>query len=316
MEESTLAVFPLPGSFGQQRATAKQEADNVERDESPPSDQNRLAVHALEAWRNAVRLASLAALPKLNAGAVHDFCIWYALFDEHLKRYLAIPLPVRDDFWERWPKSYGVRIADCVGDSNLEAACRFAGFVDASTRLAFGRTQGWLDGTVPPRDSAEWGISLERLDRLPLVALETWESCPDPLLVDWCIEAVATYARRLTAYPELIQGEQGAAVQVVNSKIRGEGEKAATTTNAPLNKSTKALDHRSTINENDSRDKWIYRECCRGAPYKTIASELNKHPSWDPIVTISGVRLAANRFAERHSLPPIPNRKSARASPQ
>lgn len=69
---------------------------------------------------------------------------------------------------------------------------------------------------------------------------------------------------------------------------------------------------RRFINGNDDRDKWIYEQCCTGAPYKEIINDLRKRAEkkkgWERIETIQGVKEAARRYAERNNLPPIPNR--------
>lgn len=59
---------------------------------------------------------------------------------------------------------------------------------------------------------------------------------------------------------------------------------------------------------NEARDKWIYRECCKGTAYGTISRTLkSKHPKWDHIESETGILAAAKRYARRHSLePPSP----------
>jgi hypothetical protein len=63
----------------------------------------------------------------------------------------------------------------------------------------------------------------------------------------------------------------------------------------------------------EQRDKWIYHECMKGTPYQTIAIRLNKKPKkWSRIESANGIKMAAERYAERHSLPKPPTRQSGR----
>jgi hypothetical protein len=64
----------------------------------------------------------------------------------------------------------------------------------------------------------------------------------------------------------------------------------------------------------EARDKWIYRECCKGREmsYDAIIAELKKRApqkSWEPIESIQGIRAAAIRYAQRNQLPQPPNRQ-------
>lgn len=60
----------------------------------------------------------------------------------------------------------------------------------------------------------------------------------------------------------------------------------------------------------ESRDKWIYDECCKGTPYDLIVSKLKKKPkSWDRIESKQGIRSAAKRYADRNGLPQVPRRQ-------
>ncbi len=63
----------------------------------------------------------------------------------------------------------------------------------------------------------------------------------------------------------------------------------------------------------ESRDKWIYGECRRGTPYQTIANRLKKKPKkWPLIESVNGIKRAAERYAERHSLAKPPARQCGR----
>jgi hypothetical protein len=66
---------------------------------------------------------------------------------------------------------------------------------------------------------------------------------------------------------------------------------------------------------NDARDKWIFDQCVAGERYSRIISHLAKnHPDWQPIEGTNGIKAAANRYAERHGLRPIPKRQHGRPS--
>jgi len=69
----------------------------------------------------------------------------------------------------------------------------------------------------------------------------------------------------------------------------------------------------STQSPKEQRDKWIYNECIKGTPYQTIVIRLNKKPKkWSRIESVNGVKMAAKRYAERHSLPMPHARQSGR----
>jgi hypothetical protein len=60
----------------------------------------------------------------------------------------------------------------------------------------------------------------------------------------------------------------------------------------------------------ESRDAWIYQQCCEGVPYKTIIAELNRKKCWVAIESIQGIRDAAKRFATRNGKPLPPARRA------
>ena len=63
----------------------------------------------------------------------------------------------------------------------------------------------------------------------------------------------------------------------------------------------------------ERRDKWIYHECMKSTPYQTIAIRLKKKPkNWPRIGSVNGIKRAAERYAERHSLPKPPARQAGR----
>jgi hypothetical protein len=64
----------------------------------------------------------------------------------------------------------------------------------------------------------------------------------------------------------------------------------------------------------EDRDGWLYEKCRQLVPYKAILGELNKiarENGWDPVTSIQAIRQAAQRYAERHRLPPPPARQES-----
>jgi hypothetical protein len=60
----------------------------------------------------------------------------------------------------------------------------------------------------------------------------------------------------------------------------------------------------------EARDRWIYDECCKGRPYRTIINWLRSRPErWRFISTVQGIRYVAAQYARRHRLPPPPRRQ-------
>ena len=65
----------------------------------------------------------------------------------------------------------------------------------------------------------------------------------------------------------------------------------------------------------EQRDKWLYDECVKGTPYQAIAIRLKKKPEkWTRIESVNGIKMAAQRYAERNSLPRPSARQSGRRS--
>jgi hypothetical protein len=63
----------------------------------------------------------------------------------------------------------------------------------------------------------------------------------------------------------------------------------------------------------EARDKWLYRQCCNGVPYKDIKSQLEEQcrkKGWRKIGSVQGVRAAAIKYGARHHLPAPPNRQN------
>jgi hypothetical protein len=67
-----------------------------------------------------------------------------------------------------------------------------------------------------------------------------------------------------------------------------------------------------TDKKREARDKWIYNQCWKMVPYKTIITQLNDISSskgWEPIESVQGIRAAASRLATRLGWQPIPRRQ-------
>lgn len=61
--------------------------------------------------------------------------------------------------------------------------------------------------------------------------------------------------------------------------------------------------------DQEDRDEWIYRLLCNGTPYDDILSALSQIKTWDQITTYQGLVKAANKYAEKHTLPEPPPRR-------
>jgi hypothetical protein len=66
------------------------------------------------------------------------------------------------------------------------------------------------------------------------------------------------------------------------------------------------------VTANDARDKWLYDECCKAVKYETIKRQLAEKKGWEPLDSIQGIKLAANRYAKAHDLSSIPSRQPGR----
>lgn len=64
--------------------------------------------------------------------------------------------------------------------------------------------------------------------------------------------------------------------------------------------------------DTESRNRFVYEQCCEGLPYCLIIEETQARPEWEPLNAISSVKRAAGAYAERHALPPIPKRRGGR----
>ncbi|WP_422928367.1 hypothetical protein [Singulisphaera sp. PoT] len=64
--------------------------------------------------------------------------------------------------------------------------------------------------------------------------------------------------------------------------------------------------------ETESRDKYIYENCCNGTAYQKIINAVKRQSGWQSIDSVQGIRDAAKRYAERHNLAPPPPRQKGR----
>ena len=62
----------------------------------------------------------------------------------------------------------------------------------------------------------------------------------------------------------------------------------------------------------EARNKWVYEKCRDVTPYKQIIAALKTRPAWDNLNSAAAVKRAANAYAQRNSLPPIPRRQNGR----
>jgi hypothetical protein len=65
--------------------------------------------------------------------------------------------------------------------------------------------------------------------------------------------------------------------------------------------------------ETEARDKWIYRQCCKGTPHDAIVAELRRiadGKGWRRISTKNRVWQIGREYAERHGLEPPPPRQN------
>lgn len=98
---------------------------------------------------------------------------------------------------------------------------------------------------------------------------------------------------------------------------RLEGESYAAGKLAPVDDESPTSDatqnDRPQWDENtESRNKWLYEECCKVTPYKKIIGSLKQRSDWEPLDSAAAIKRAANAYANRNSLPAIPRRQSGR----
>jgi hypothetical protein len=63
----------------------------------------------------------------------------------------------------------------------------------------------------------------------------------------------------------------------------------------------------------EARDRWIYRECCKGTPHDQIVAALKQQAGrkgWQIFSSKQRVQQIGNSYADRHSLPRPPARRS------
>ena len=66
------------------------------------------------------------------------------------------------------------------------------------------------------------------------------------------------------------------------------------------------------ISPSDARNRFIYEQCHNYVSYKNIETAVKSHADWEPLTGPSSVKAAANRYASKYELPPIPKRQHGR----
>jgi hypothetical protein len=110
---------------------------------------------------------------------------------------------------------------------------------------------------------------------------------------------LATYRHDLFAVRDAAQNSQPAATSVESAHESDQsGGQQVTQRRRKVDPAT------------DARDKWIYERCVKLVAYDVIARKLREKPkTWPRISTKQGIRQAAERYAARHGLEPIPARQ-------
>jgi len=65
--------------------------------------------------------------------------------------------------------------------------------------------------------------------------------------------------------------------------------------------------------KHDARNRWLYKQCCRGLPYKKILPQflmLCREKGWKQLATVQGIRWAALKYAQLHNKPIPPRRQN------
>jgi hypothetical protein len=79
------------------------------------------------------------------------------------------------------------------------------------------------------------------------------------------------------------------------------------------NRAEPRLRHTERDAKTEARDKWIYSECRKLTPYKSIIAQLRRKPkTWERIESVPGIKRAAEAYATRHNLELPPARKRGR----
>ena len=63
----------------------------------------------------------------------------------------------------------------------------------------------------------------------------------------------------------------------------------------------------------EARNKWLYEQCVKHTTYQAIILKMKtKSKKWARIVSVNGIKKAAEAYARRKQLPPIPRRSAGR----
>ena len=115
------------------------------------------------------------------------------------------------------------------------------------------------------------------------------------------VTALATYAGPVVSCWSFVNNVWTASIAAINAVLNAVGEaQADRPKREPLPATT----------ANEARDKWLYEQCCKPeVKLQTIKQRLANKKKWAQLDSIQGIRLAANRYAERNQLPEIPSRQ-------
>ncbi len=186
------------------------------------------------------------------------------------------------------------------------------------------RLEAWRDaawsivskGENESLDGCYWLLHADRLRHalfVPAAAPEVRRAAD--ALVKWC-DAQAIEGKPQAAGRSSVNEADAAAMKLATRDPRfvdGKARGWAAAIGKATGKTCSTAAPIATQSPKEQRDKWIYGECMKGTPYKTIAIRLNKKPKkWSRIESVNGIKMAAKRYAERHSLPMPPARQSGR----
>ncbi len=267
------------GSFEAQHWLAVQEADEAEADprRQPQSDLALLCSHVAYALRHAVGIAwqSRAEAPNTST-----FVGDVTRLEVYFKRAEALTLE-SGDLWQQWPTSPGTTFASNGGSSALAVAYVFSRAIWTATE--YGRLVAFAQPPQLNRDSLQAAQE-------PHERFTAWRDATITELREHTLP-------RLPAWPAWeIHRDRESLV----SRIDDEWQRV------PQLTPTDAI-----VLANDPRDEWLYKQAMQGTGWESLKIKLAKKRKWEPL-SMSGIRLAVKRFAERNNLPPVPLRARGR----
>jgi hypothetical protein len=187
----------------------------------------------------------------------------------------------------------------------VEIACRLRGRREGQFHLKAGK-EGIPVGLL--RVKAEFARRIARNWKYARGVLNSIA----PLVIAECEQLVPLLVAESLASRQMIDG-----CGIINVDLKMPRLKSGRTANIRIadisDDSPKSARKRRIVDRaTEVRNKWIYEQCRKLVPYDAIALKLKKKPkSWLRIVSKQGIRHAAQRYAARHSLPPIPARQDS-----